>query len=159
MPWDAINFLDFLLSHLVGLANIDSLSQLIIRKETMGDIIGLHCLYIEEDKTFLQLGPILLIDDKLYETELPHPIPFSDLDGKLQVWDDGSLPNHWSIASLPGEMGIFTGDLAPAQFDGWIPLGLLGRVRRYVRMNAVRFWIAKGKDRFFEYVQDVSNSV
>ncbi|RPB04039.1 hypothetical protein L873DRAFT_1668292 [Choiromyces venosus 120613-1] len=141
-------------------ANVDGPSQTIFRKETTGDIIGLHCLYDEEGQKFLQLGLMLLIDDdKIYETELPHPIPFSDLDSKLQVWDDGPPPEDWSIASRPGEMGIFTRDFAPAQFSGWIALSSLRRVTIYGRMKGVRFSFEEGKDRFFGYVRDVSNGV
>lgn len=42
---------------------------------------------------FLQLGLILLIDGVgIYETDLPGLTPFSELDSKLQVWDDGTPP-------------------------------------------------------------------
>jgi len=40
----------------------------------------------------------------------------------LQLWDDGTPPKEWSIASCQGEIGIFTPDFAPAQFGGWIAL-------------------------------------
>ncbi|KAG0131732.1 hypothetical protein HOY82DRAFT_645648 [Tuber indicum] len=100
-------------------ANIGDPSQPIFRKETTGDIIGLHCLLDKEDQKFLLLGLVLLINnDRIYETKLPHPIPFSDLDSKVQVWDDGPPPKEWPIASRPGEMGIFTCDFAPTHYDG-----------------------------------------
>lgn len=103
---------------------------------------------------------LLIDDDRIYEAELLHSIPFSDLDLKLQVWDDGPPPKEWSIASRPpGEMGIFTRDFAPAQFVGWIALGSLRRVTIYGRMKGVRFSFAEGKDRFFGYVQDTSSGV
>jgi len=103
---------------------------------------------------------MLLIDDnRIYEPPLPRSIPFSDLDSKLQVWDDGPPPKEWSIASRPGEMGIFTRDFAPAQFGGWVDVRSLRRVTIYGRMKGIRFSFAKGKDRFFGYVQDVSGGV
>lgn len=102
---------------------------------------------------------LLIDDDRIYETELPRSIPFSDLDAKLQVWDDGPPPKEWEIASRPGEMGIFTRDFAPAQFGGWVALGSLRKVTIYGRMKGVRFSFAEGKDRFFGYVQDASSGV
>ena len=86
----------------------------------------------------MQLGLVLLIDGRIYETELPGLIPFSDLDSKLQMWDGGTPPKEWSIASRPGEMGIFTRDFAPEQFGGWIALDSLRRVMIYGRVRGVR---------------------
>jgi len=74
---------------------------------------------------------------------LPHPISFSDFDSKAQVWDDGPPLKEWSIASRPGEMGIFTRDFASAHFGGWMAPDLLCRVTIYGRMKEVRFYFAK----------------
>ncbi|KAH0610106.1 uncharacterized protein H6S33_012652 [Morchella sextelata] len=138
-------------------SNIDGPSHTIFRKETNGDMIGLHCLYDYEQKRFLQLGLVLLTGserhDDIYGSQLRRPIPFNDMTDKLQVWDDGPPPSKWSIGSRPGDMGICDRTFSEAEYTGWASFEYLRKITIYGKMKGIRFSFSQPqeRDRFFGY--------
>lgn len=144
------------------------MQKTIYREELPHGIIGLHALYDNHDKKFLQLGLILPLEDghTVFPTSYMQKIPFDEMSEDKLVWDNGPPPSHWII----GNSQMFSeneithkathGDRIFHDFTGWAPFVGLQRVTIYGNLQGIRFSYHPStgrKDIYFGYVDNESD--